>query len=87
MTQTVTQTSQSEVRRFVEGLIKSPSDFGNGISLKSFGIDGTLTFLSSRTLFTRGLTLLIQNHQRPSSTKKLNDRIKYLEDKLSKLEE
>ena len=79
MNQSITKTPQAQVRAFVETHIRTAEDFKKPLKLHDFGIEETMTFETIRAQFVRGLTLKIQASERPSSTKKLNERIEFLE--------
>lgn len=79
--------SQADVDRFIEREIKSPSDFGKTLSLlDEFGVKGQVGFKEFRDFAARALCIKIQGALRPSSTKKLNQRIQELEARAKELE-
>ena len=71
--------SQKDVDRFIESHIKGPGDFGKTLNLESFGLRESIGFKEFRDFTARALCIWIQGRKRPSSTKKLNERIKQLE--------
>lgn len=71
MTQSVTTTTQAEIRTITEAQIKTPADMAKDLRIKVNGYDKTLGFEDRREILIRGITLRVQATERPNQVKNL----------------
>ena len=85
MTQSVTKTTQAEVRTLIERIVPNPEALTRPIKVKVNGYDQTFDFSKIRGVIVRGVTLLVQATERPKpeTVKKLNDQIEDLKRRLA----
>ena len=82
--QSVTKTSQGEIRSLIEKAIPTAEALTKPIRVKINGYDQTFDFSKIRGVIVRGVTLLVQATERPKAetVKNLNSRIEDLEERL-----